>query len=154
MSKINTVLDLDSILDGNLNAVKDVPDYVNPPTGAYTISIPKAEFTVKKDKKGEQIGRFVITYQVDSTLELADEEALPVADGSLFNETFTYTEQGLEFFKKQAKKILNVDSLDDVSLREILDSLKDVAPFQAKLSTAENSDGFTNTRINPIHSQE
>lgn len=150
MAETNTVLDLDSILDMTLDGVKDVPDYVNPPTGNYTLSIADAKFEIKKNKEGEKVGRFSITYRVDETIDLASDKELPVADGSLYSENFTYTEDGIAYLKKQAKKILNVDSVDGVSIRELLDSLKDVAPFKAKLVTQEKG-GYLNTRTTPVH---
>lgn len=150
MSQINTVLDLDSILDMTLDNVKDVPDFVNPPTGNYTLSIEEAKFDIKTNKDKEKVGRFSITYKVEETIDLASDKELPVADGSLYSEGFTYSEDGIAYLKKQAKKILNVDSVDGVSLRDLLDSLKDVAPFKAKVVTQEKN-GYINTRTTPVH---
>lgn len=150
MSELNTVLDMDSILDMTLDSVKDVPDYVNPPSGAYTLSIEDAKFEIKKNKEGEKVGRFSVTYKVEETIELASDKELPVADGSLFSESFTYTEDGIAYLKKQAKKLLNVDSVDGVSLRDLLDSLKDLAPFKAKIVTQEKN-GYINSRITPVY---
>lgn len=153
MTEVNTVLDLDSILDMTLDNVKDVPDYVNPPSGAYLLSITDAKFEIKKNKEGEKIGRFTITYKVEDTVELVSDKELPVAEGSLFSESFTYTEDGIAFLKKQAKKLLQVDSVDGVSLRDLLDSLKDLAPFTAKIVTQERN-GYINSRITPVVSAE
>ena len=157
-----TILDLDSVLDGNLNNVKDIPDYLNPPTGSYILSISKAEFKVVETKDKEtgakgKVGRISMTYKVEETLEIADPKELAVANETCFVESFTYTEQGLEYFKKQAKKILNVESLDEVSLREILSSLEEVAPFKARIKTEETTvdsgKTYTNTRVTPIHAE-
>lgn len=150
MSELNTVLDMDSILDMTLDGVKDVPDFVNPPSGAYILSIGDAKFEIKKNKDNEKVGRFTVTYKVEQTIELASDKELPVADGSLFSESFTYTEDGIAYLKKQAKKLLNVDSVDGVSLRDLLDSLKDLAPFKAKIVTQEKN-GYINSRITPVH---
>ena len=150
MSQISTVLDLDSILDMTLDGVKDVPDYVNPPTGNYVLSIEDSKFEIKTNKDKEKVGRFSVTYKVEETIDLASDKELPVADGSLYSENFTYSEDGIAYLKKQAKKILNVESVDGVSLRDLLDSLKDVSPFKAKLVTQEKN-GYINTRTTPVH---
>jgi hypothetical protein len=146
-----TMLDLDSILDATLDSVKDVPDFVTPPTGIYMLSITKAELAKglpAKAGKEATPPRLNITYRVDSTLEC---DTMPVADGSLFSEGFQTTEQGLEYFKKQAKKLLNADSVDGIPIRNMLEALPELSSFKAKIVTKSNAAGYENARITPIY---
>lgn len=146
-----TILDLDSILDSTLDAVKDVPDYCNPPTGNYTLSIPSAELKAglpAKDGKPATAPRLVITYKVEQTIET---EGSPVADGTLFTEGFQANEQGLEYFKKQSKKLLNAESIDGISIRDLLGALPELPPFSAVLTTTKNKEGYENVRIRPVY---
>lgn len=152
------ILDLDAMLTQNLDTVEDLPDYVMPPTGIYKLSIADASVTILEAKEGkEKSARMVIEYKVEATVEVKDE--LPVADGSLFSERFTYSEQGLQYFKRQAKQILGVESLEGISLGEILDALKTNPVFDAvvtKSHSAANPNAvppvpeYTNVRVRAI----
>lgn len=147
----NAILDLDDLLDSNLDTVADIPDYVTPPDGLYKLDIVDAE--IKKAKEAGKASRITITYKVAETVDTA---GAPVADGSLFTEGFQGTEQGLEFFKKQVKKIMNVTEIGGVSMRDILEGLKDIQGMEAHISTRKTVDAVTkkeyeNTNIRPIH---
>lgn len=152
---METILDLDALLDGNLNDVKDVPDFVTPPEGAYMLAINDVALDKREDKDKVEKVVIVITYSVAGTLEVKD---MPVADGSLFTERFQYTEDGKAYFKRAAKNILNVDSVDGASLRDIFAALKDSAPFKAAITHSTstvgegaNAKNYTNLRIRPVH---
>ena len=141
------LLDLDAILDGNMDEVPDVPDYVTPPAGSYKLSIAEAELTKTAGKDGKpDVVRLGITYRVDQSVEV---EGQPVSDGSLFSERFTYNEQGLGYFKRQAKNILN-ENIDGVSIRDVLATLKDAPSFDAVITLTKSGE-FTNVRVRPVH---
>lgn len=147
-----TVLDMDAILDKTMDSVADVPDYITPATGNYILAVAAAELKKglpAKDGKEATSPRLTITYRIEEVLEV-EGSALPPATGSLFTEGFQTTEQGLEYFKKQAKKVLNVDNLDGVSVRDLLSTLPEVAPFTAAVKTTKKGQ-YENTRINPVH---
>lgn len=147
-----TLLDMDAILDQTMDAVKDVPDYVTPVTGNYVLSISSAELKKglpAKDGKEATPPRLVITYAINEVLEV-EGTLLPPATGSLFTEGFQTTEEGMEYFKKQAKKILNVDNLDGVSVRDLLNTLPEVAPFTAAVKVTKKGQ-YENVRVNPVH---
>lgn len=148
MAETQTILDLDSLLDSTTDAVPDVPDFVDPPSGAYVIKCEKAVAETYKSKDGAEGTRIRLTYSVVETLELASEADLPVPNGSLFSETFQATEMGLSFFKRQAKKLLKVESLDGVSVRDILNEL---TSFEGTVTirAEKNAQGYVNLRINP-----
>lgn len=150
----NTVLDLDALLESTLDNVEDVPDYVTPPTGAYALRCEDCKIeTYKSKKKGEEnkeLTRLRVTHAIRATIELKDSKEAPVADGSLFSETFMANEDGLKYFKKQAKAILNVEDLNGVPLRDVISSLL-TAEYDAKISirTTKGDDGsiFENVQV-------
>lgn len=154
MSKENqTILDLDTLLDSTLDTVVDLPDYLNPPTGNYVLSVIEAEIKQGKPAEGKEKAkpaRIVLTYRVDQTVET---EGMPVPDGTLFTEGFQGTEEGLGYFKKQAKKLLNIEDLNGVSIRDLLESLKDVQTFDAVLTNKVSKVGekeYENVNVRPV----
>jgi hypothetical protein len=48
----------------------------------------------------------------------------PVPDGSLFSETFQGTEQGLSYFKKRIRELMNADNVQGVTLMDMMSSVK------------------------------
>jgi hypothetical protein len=147
----DTILDMDALLDGNLGAVENVPDFVTPPAGDYELSIKDAsiekyDWPAKGDKKAQKGLQFKLVYQVDKTLDTKD---LPVADGSLFSRTYRADEDGMKYFKKAAREIMNVKDIDDVTIRDILDTLKGQA-FKAQI-TIRSKDGYDNVNVRPVH---
>lgn len=152
----NTLLNIDDLLDNTLDATPDVPDYVTPPAGDYLLDITEAAIEKYKSKdKGEGL-RIKVTHAIASTVEVA--EGMPVADGSLFTTTYQATEDGLAYFKKDAKKYLNVPDVNGVSIRDILSSLKDIKamPARIKVRKTKNDAGqeFENVNVQPMYPQE
>lgn len=150
MANNATILDLDALMDSTLDAIADVPDFINPPAGLYQLAVTDAALDEYKSKDGSKASRFKITYKVVDTIETTE---CPVSNGSLFTETFQATEQGLSFFKKQAKALLGVD-ISGVPLREILANLKGIE-LEAKITVRKSSkDGkdYENISVRPVQS--
>lgn len=151
----NTILDFDALLDSNLSSTKDVPDFVTPPPGTYVLELTEAKLEKfkLKAKAGvrdteQDAARIKFQYKVAETVETKE---LPVADGSLFSESFMANEDGLAFFKKQAKAILNVKDFADTSIRDILDGLNGVS-FKAVVGIRKSGE-FENVTIRPVHEE-
>lgn len=153
----DTILDIDALMDSTLDQVEDVPDFVTPPAGNYRLACEecKIDQQKKKDDKGQSIiqTKIRLTHKIVSTVELKDPKDAPVADNSLFSETFMANEDGLKFFKKQAKAILNVDTLDGISLRDILNSLKG-EEYDAKITirktTGDKGQEYENAQVRVV----
>jgi len=154
-----TILDLDNMMDMSMDAVEDIADFVTPPAGNYMLKIsdcktekytPKATAEEKNPKEGARIR---ITYEVVDTIEC---EGLPVKNGSLFSEQFTFTEDGVKYFKKQARNILNVEGFPGATLKDVIDGIKN-AEFKCALTITKspNPQGGTyeNVRIRPVHAE-
>lgn len=122
MAQANTLLDLNAMMDASMDAIVEAPDFVNPPAGNYQLSVKSAKVEEYKSKDGVSGQRIRLTYAVDLTIETASGEP-PVADGSLFSETFMATEQGLGFFKARVKAIMNASDLAGVTLGDMLSSI-------------------------------
>ena len=132
-----TILDLDALMDKKMNDVATLPDYITPPPGLYILLVKDCaieKYDIKQDGKatGDKGTRIKITYSVVKTVSVMEGED-PVADGSLFNESFQGTEQGLEYFKKSAMNILGVTDFEGASVRDVMDGIKG-AEYEAKIT--------------------
>ena len=101
-----------------------------------------------KAKDGSMSQRLKITYSVAQTVELAEANEPPVADGTLFTETFQGTEQGLSFFKKRIREILSVDDTAGVTLGDMMASVKG-AQFEARISIRKSAKKDSNGAVIP-----
>lgn len=149
-----TILDLDALLDSTLDAVEDLPDYVDPSTGLYVLTVSDAKINKSKDPK--KAPRIVLTYDIVGTIEI-DDGGYPVADGSKFTEGFQGTADGLKFFKRQAKRLLNSDDLSGISMADLLEGLKGLDAFTARVTQkkSKNPNGgeYININVTPIHGE-
>lgn len=141
------VLDLDELLDGTLDNVEDVPEFVSPPSGRYHLAVSNAE--VRKNSDKTKPARLSIQFTVKETISVDSEDELPVPDDSLFSDSFQATEQGLGYFKQAAKRYLQTDDISGVSVRDILEALKDDVSFYAVVTTT-TSGVYTNSRIRVV----
>lgn len=155
MAETSTILDLNSMMASNatLDNIEEAPDYNNPPAGAYRIRSEKLEIkdreVAAKDGVPAHKAQYIrTTYSVVQTKELSVQEP-PVADGTLFSENFQGTEQGLSFFKKRAREVLNVETVDSVPLSAIFDAMTG-AEFDARLTyrTSPNPKDPTKPYVN------
>jgi len=151
MNTKTTILDLDSLLDTQMDQVETLPDYITPGKSILDLKIEDAELKKGKNKEGEDRVSIVITYSILATVE-SDEPAFP--DGSRFTERFQATEDGIKYFKKQAMKLLNVADMTGVSLRDILDGLKNTevrAAITQRVTKSDDGKEYTNINIRPLH---
>lgn len=133
-----TILDLDAMMDESLDMIEDLPDYMNPPNGLYRLRCTEVktetyESKAKNGKPASKGSRIRMTTAVVATVELQDGQH-PVADGTLFSETFQGTEDGLKFFKQRAIKMMNVGDVKGVPLRDIFAELTNLE-YDAKITT-------------------
>lgn len=130
----NASLDLGAMMDATLDSIPDAPDFSNPPAGEYRLSVKDCKIDTYTSKKepGVEKQRIKMLYTIEQTVSTAGNEQ-PVPDGTMFNETFMGTEQGLSFFKKRIKEIMNASDLAGVSLKDMMDSIKGQA-FDARIT--------------------
>lgn len=151
-----TILDLDALLDTEMSAIATLPDYVTPGPSILNLKVTEAgikEGKPAKDTPNVKRNNIVIVYSIVST-ESTEGNEQPFANGSLFSDRFQATEEGLEYFKKQAMKILNVADMEGAKLRDIFDALVNVE-FKAAITNrkTKNDQGqeFTNVNVRPLH---
>jgi len=151
-----TILDMDAMLDMKMDEVETLPDFVNPPAGNYRLACKGAKIEKYKSKKEPTVEKTRIrtTYAVVETKEVAA-GSVPVADGTLFTETFMGTEEGLKYFKKTAMGILNVTDFEGATMKDVIDGLAD-QEFDARITVRVTKDEagatFENLSIKPFHS--
>ena len=130
-------LDLGALMESGatMDDIQAAPDYVTPPDGDYTIQVKEVSIEKYKSKEEPEVEkqRIKILYSVVETKQLVSADEVPVANESLFSETFMATTQGLGYFKARAEKILNAD-LSGAQYAQIFDSMKGVI-VDARLST-------------------
>lgn len=150
------ILDIDSLLDMDMGGVETLPDYVTPGNGLYRLKITEAGIKSRKGKDGKDQNNLTIVYSILETTENESNEP-PFPDGSLFQDRFQATEEGLQYFKKQAMKILNVTDMAGVALRDIFEGLQGTE-FDARVTQRKSSvvkDGvateYTNINVRPVH---
>lgn len=153
-----TMLDLDNLMDETLDNVEDLPDYVEPSTGIYSLSVGecKLETFTRRGKDGQpdepnQV-RIRLTYKIEAIEEL-ESGGYPVPEGSLFSDTFMFNDMGKAIFKKMAKSILNADDVDGVPFRELFDALNSVEPFRAMITSKKKGE-YTNITVRPLHDED
>lgn len=93
-----------ALLEGDIDAIEDLPDFVNPATGTYILLSTKAEVGERdtKDKKTGEAGKdgqIKVQFQITSVLEAAPTEQQLECVGNLTSQTF-YGEFGVKQFKK------------------------------------------------------
>lgn len=137
-----TLLDLNSVLGQSIDDVEAAPEFVEPPDGAYMLEIADAkaeEYKVSDKDTGNEVTRtrLKIIYKVVQTHKLIHNEDSPVPVGSLFSEQFMTNEQGLSFFKRQAKNVLGEDVIKGTSIGEILKELPNNHTFNADVRVKE-----------------
>lgn len=149
-------LDLGAMMEESLDNIQEAPDFSNPPPGLYVIEVKEAKVDKYKTKKEPDVEkqRLKILYATVSTVELAaGGKEPPVPDGSMFSETFQATEQGLSYFKKRIREVMNASDLTGVSLRDMMESVKG-SQFNARITIrvtkGDNGQDYENLNIRVI----
>lgn len=119
----NTMLNLEDMMNDTLDAIPEAPDFVTPPAGEYVLNVKDAVVDKYRDKEGKDKQRLKITYTIVETVSVAGNEP-PVPNESIFTETFVATEQGLSFFKKRIREVMNTSGVEGVTLSEMMNSAK------------------------------
>lgn len=140
-------LDLGAMMEASLDSIPDAPDFSNPPAGEYRLLCKEAKIDKYETKKepGVEKQRLKILYAVEATVSVAGNEP-PVPDGSMFSETFQATEQGLSYFKKRIKEIMNASDLSGVTLGDMMETVKGHS-FDARITIRKSEN--PNDKENP-----
>jgi len=141
---------LDDVLDVNVDEVEDLPDYVDPAAGRYTVNISKVD-TREVDCMDKESGTKVatpvvqITYEIVAVGELANPADLAPEAGSLFSESFFMKNPA--FFKSYLKGIFGADMAGN-TFGDLLKELEGMS-LELTVKLTRSKDGekvYTNTR--------
>jgi hypothetical protein len=134
MAKQATLLDLESMQDDTLDHVQEAPDFIQPPAGDYKIVTKGGKITKFENDDGTETQSIQVTLAVVETLELVSNDEPPVPDGSLFTIRFQGTIDGLAMFKREVRKMADVEDLAGATLGSIFDMLAEELEFYGRVS--------------------
>jgi len=162
-----SLLDLDEMLGQSLSATEAAPDFITPENGTYVLEVKETKASKKevkdkaqalKDGKPTEYVSLEFTYAVDSVVE---QEGHPIKPGSLFMERFTFSEQGLPYFKARVRDIAvasggSEEDADALSIKEALEAVKGIK-FTTVIKLNKrvvNGNEMVNVRLNNISAAE
>lgn len=147
-------LDLGAMMEATLDTIPDAPDFNIPPAGEYKLEVRETKVDTYKTKKEPDVEkqRLKILYAIVATISVAGKEP-PVPDGSMFSETFQATEEGLSYFKKRIKELMNATDLVGVTLVDMMTSVKGQqfdARITIRVTKGDNGQDYENVNIRVI----
>lgn len=154
----DTILNLDALLDQSMEEVAEAPNYVQPETGVYVLTVVDTSAQKNKSKDADKPDYVTLhhVYRIDG---VEQQEGMPIAPGSLFTDRWMAQDKGLEFFKTRFLDIAEANGedrneLSKLKLGEMLEGAKGMT-FKcviAKVSRGTDDKGVErfNTRINNI----
>lgn len=143
--KTVTLLDLESMADETLDDFQEAAEFINPPAGDYRLKSVSGKIAKFENDDGEKQSIRVIIGTVE-TMELASDEEPPVPDGSLFALSFQGTKEGLETFKREARKITGLESMDGMTLNDIFELFANELEFHGRISYNKTKDALGNVK--------
>ena len=149
-TETKTVLDLETMLDENLDAIPEAPDFSNPPPGEYTLLVKDAliDKYETKAEPGIQKQRLKILYAIEETLSIANNEP-PAPNGTMFNENFQATTDGLSYFKKRIRSIMDAAEVNGVTLGDMMSSVKgEICKARISIRKTTGKDGTEYENLN------
>ena len=134
MAKTIVLLDLEDMSDEVLDDIQEAPDYIDPPAGDYRIRTVSGKINKFENDDGEVVQSIQVTLAVEKTLELVSDEEPPVPDGSLFVMRFQGTLEGIAIFKREIKKMADLESTKGMTISSAFELLESGLVFSARIS--------------------
>lgn len=157
----DTLLDLDNLDNLDVSTVEAAPEFIEPPTGRYKLSVQvkKEEGKPAEGDEEAKAARFRFIYSVVEVVQLKDKNELLPAIGSLFSESFSATQEGLKYWKQRATAILG--DLGKATIKEVNEQLGEAqftADVRLDISKAKDKDGnireYKNIRVKVISEEQ
>jgi hypothetical protein len=150
------IIDVDSDLDGSVDETNTAPEFVTPPNGKYRLKVLGVKIASRKAKNeetGEEVDKNSAraSIAVVETIEVAEGD-IPVPDGSMFSQQWQWTDQGKEYCKLFATKVLGGEAIKGATWRQVFEALEG-AEFTGRVTnkvSVVNGKEYTNTNINDI----
>ena len=134
MAKTTVLLDLEDMSDEVLDDIQEAPDYIDPPAGDYKVRTVSGKISKFENDEGEIIQSIQVTLAVEKTLELVSDEEPPVPDGSLFIMRFQGTTDGIAIFKREIKKMADLESTKGMTISSAFELMESGLVFSARIS--------------------
>lgn len=149
-------INLDELLDISMGEVVAAPDFCDPSSGDYVLSVSKIEpekytrFKYDENTRDKIEGSGHAAVRVRCVFAVVGEpvyeadDAPVITEGSLFSKTFNTDEAGLTYLKRDAADMLKVApaDLDGSSLRELIEAIAGVQEVPFRIVAKTDSRGF------------
>lgn len=144
-----TLLSLSDMMENeeSLDDIQEAPDFIQPPAGIYklkTISGKIGEYSYTNEGGDDESGENIqLTLAVEETIELISDKEPPVPDGSLFMKKYKGTVEDVAKFKRDFRKIADLESLAGMTFGDMFELAKEGLVFKAVISygTFKQKDG-------------
>ena len=137
---MESILSLDELLGQSLDAVEAAPDFVDPDSGEYAMTLKSIKAVERKAKdpvaaaaEGKPTKWFGLrlTYTIDDTISIENGKQ-PCRPGSLFSEEFRATPEHLPYFKARVAELVvasggTVEDADSLTLGDCIASMADIS---------------------------
>lgn len=138
-----TNMTMDELLDNDLDSFADMPEFVTPPAGVYTLNIVKMEAKTINDKPVMQIN-----FKVLETAELTNAGDTPVDAGTPFNVSyFLNSDFGQGALKKVTANIK--EALGVRTTRELMEACQGME-VSAVLSNRKDKNDATKVYVQVV----
>ena len=129
--------DLDAMMDRPMNSVKRF-DFIQSsswPLYAGASKSARSRNTMPRMKQNKTIKaqRICLTYTVEETIN-HDQNEQPVANGTMFSQTFNGYRTRIEFFRKAASTVLGIEDFEKHLSGDVIQGVMAADPFCAKIS--------------------
>lgn len=150
-----SMLNLDALLDQSMAEVEAAPNYVEPENGQYILTV---EDTGADQVKSKEAGKddYVRLKHVYKIEQVVQQEGMPIAPGSLFSDSWMFSDAGLPYFKARSCDIAEANGEDreaigGLKVSELLAGVKGMT-FQCVIKKTPRKDDPTryNIRIENI----
>ncbi len=140
MAKTTVLLDLEDMANDTLDEIQEAPDYINPPAGDYVIKSISGKIGKFEHDDGTVNQNITLILSVLRTLELVSSDEPPVPDGSLFTIRFQGTSDGLATFKRELRKMADIESTAGMTINSAFELLESGLEFSARISYSRYKD--------------
>lgn len=144
---MSSILNLDELLGQALDTVEAAPDFCDPDTGEYAMTLlhlktveRKAKDQAKAQAEGKPTEWFGLrlTYTIDDTISIENGKQ-PVKPGSLYSEEFRYTAEQLPYFKSRIAELVlasggTTEDADALTIGDCVAGMANI-PFHVSVKT-------------------
>lgn len=143
-----------AMLAGDIDAIEDLPDFINPVTGGYTILSTKAEIAERESKDKDtgaavKDGVIKLQFSVVACLEATPTEAQQEAVNNVYGASF-YGDFGLKQFKKLFSPVIKeLGFTGEGAMLRFIDAMNNGVEFNAMFQHRYGDEKIVNGEKQP-----